>query len=336
MDAVASERAALAERLPQALTRSVSPNGSAAPILQFDRVSKWYGPVIGLNEVSFHLEPGITGLVGPNGAGKSTLMKLATGQLRPSLGVVTVLGKSAWSAEAKWHVGYCPESDVFYEEMSGRDFVRAIARLSGFPASEAARRAERALDLVGMSDQAHRCVRGYSKGMRQRIKLAQALVHDPELLVLDEPMNGIDPVVRRDLHRLFFDLAEQGKSLLISSHQLEELERLTDRVMVVARGRLLAQGTVTEIRDMFENQPLTVRIGCDRPRELAGALLRLSEVLGVELGAGGMVTVRARQPQRFYRAFGQLVLEENLDVTHLETTDCSTQAILEYVLQESL
>jgi len=308
----------------------------APPILRFDRVSKWYGPVIGLNDVTFSLQAGITGLVGPNGAGKSTLMKLATGQLRPSQGRVTVLGYSAWSAEAKWHLGYCPESDVFYEEMSGRGFVQAMARLAGYDRAEARRRTEEALELVGMREQAHRCVRGYSKGMRQRIKLAQALVHDPELLILDEPMNGIDPVVRRDLTRLFQNLAERGKSLLISSHQLEELERLTDRVMVVARGRLLAQGTVTEIRDMFENQPLSVRIGCDRPRALAGALLRLPEVLGVELGGSQMVLVRARQPQRFFRALAQLVVEEGLDLHHLEATDYSAQAILDYVLQESL
>jgi ABC-2 type transport system ATP-binding protein len=309
-------------------------NGRRA-IAAFDQVSKWYGPVIGINEVSFALQPGITGLVGPNGAGKSTLMKLATGQLRASQGTVTILGKSAWSAAAKWHIGYCPESDVFYEEMSGRQFVTCLARLFGFDRREAERRTEYALELVGMAVDAHRCVRGYSKGMRQRIKLAQALVHDPELLILDEPMNGIDPVVRRELNRLFQKLADQGKSLLISSHQLEELERLTDRVMVVARGRLLAQGTVTEIRDMFENQPLSVRIDCDRPRELAAALLRVPEVLGVELGGGSTVTTRARQPQRFFRSFAQLVLEEDFDIKHLETTDCSAQAILDYVLQES-
>jgi ABC-2 type transport system ATP-binding protein len=279
--------------------------------------------------------PGITGLVGPNGAGKSTLMKLATGQLQPSQGTVTILGRQAWSAEAKWHLGYCPESDVFYEEMSGRQFVFCMARLVGFSRAEARQRTEQALELVGMADQSHRCVRGYSKGMRQRIKLAQALVHDPELLVLDEPMNGIDPVVRRDLNKLFQKLADQGKSLLVSSHQLEELERLTDRVMVVARGRLLAQGTVTEIRDMFENQPLSVRIDSDRPRELAAALLRVPEVLGVELAGGGTVLTRARQPQRFFKAFSQLVLEEDFDIRHLETTDCSAQAILDYVLQES-
>lgn len=262
-------------------------------------------------------------------------MKLATGQLRPSQGRVTIQGKSAWSAAAKWHIGYCPESDVFYEEMSGRQFIVAMARLFGFRKGEANERTERSLEMVNMSDQAHRCIRGYSKGMRQRIKLAQALVHDPELLILDEPMNGIDPVVRRDLNRLFQNLADAGKSLLVSSHQLEELERLTDRVMVVARGRLLAQGTVTEIRDMFENQPLSVRIDCDQPRQLAAALLRLPEVLGVELSGLGTVTTRARQPQRFFRALAQLVLEEDFDIKHLETLDCSAQAILDYVLQES-
>jgi ABC-2 type transport system ATP-binding protein len=186
-----------------------------------------------------------------------------------------------------------------------------------------------------MSNRADRRLRGYSKGMRQRVKLAQALVHDPDLLILDEPLNGIDPLGRLELNELFRRLAQSGKSILISSHQLEELERLTDRIMVMARGRLLAQGTVTEIRDLFEDQPLAVRIDCERPRELAAALLQLPEVLGVELSGPATVIARARHPQRFYRAISDLVLDDGFDIQHLETLDCSTQAILDYLLKGS-
>src|SRR5439155_9971163 len=201
--------------------------------LLFDKVSKWYGPVIGVNQVTLELRPGITGLVGANGSGKSTLMRLAAGQIRPDLGSVQVCGRDAWTATAKRHIGYCPELDTFYEEMSGRRFVETMARLCGYSARDARRRTEETLTLVGMADRADATLRGYSKGMRQRIKLAQALIHDPELLLLDEPLAGIDPIGRRESLELFRQLAARGKCLLVSSHELEELEKLTDHVAIM-------------------------------------------------------------------------------------------------------
>jgi ABC-2 type transport system ATP-binding protein len=303
-------------------------------LLEFVRVSKWYGPVIGLNEVTLRLEPGITGLVGPNGAGKSTLMKLATGQLRPSLGHVLLRGKPAWAAGAKWHLGYCPDADNFFEEMSGRRFVFTMAKLFGFARGKAKQRTEQVLEQVGMADRADRKLRGYSKGMRQRIKLAQSLVHDPELLILDEPLNGVDPVGRTELNKLFVALADAGKSLLISSHQLEELEKLTDRIAIIARGMLVAHGTVSEIRELMNDQPLAVRIDSDRPRQMASALLRLPDVLGVELTGDAAVIARARNPRRFFPDLGHLVLDEGFDVQHLETLDNSAQAILDYLVRD--
>src|SRR5262245_210647 len=170
----------------------------STPLLLFEHVSKWYGPVIGVNQVTLELRPGITGLVGSNGSGKSTLLRLAAGQLRPDLGSVRVGGHEAWSAAAKRHIGYCPELDTFYEEMSGRRFVEVMARRCGYPRAEARRRTDATLELVGMAGRAEGRLRGYSKGMRQRIKLAQALLHDPELLLLDEPLSGIDPIGRRE------------------------------------------------------------------------------------------------------------------------------------------
>lgn len=305
----------------------------AAPsLLECSHVTKTYGAVIGLNDVSMRLVPGVTGLVGPNGAGKSTLMKLATGQLRATLGRVSILGHDAWSAGAKRHMGYCPDSDNFYEEMSGRRFVFTMARLCGFARHDAKERTERALTAVGMADRSDRRIRGYSKGMRQRIKLAQALIHDPQLIILDEPFNGVDPVGRFEMQRLFLQLAQQGKSLLISSHQLDELEKLTDRIVVIARGMLIAQGTVTAIRDLMDDQPLTVRIDIDQPRVLAAALLQLPEVLGVDLAGGATLTVRAKQPLQFFRNIAQLVLDEGHEIHHMETLDCSAQAIFDYVV----
>jgi ABC-2 type transport system ATP-binding protein len=289
--------------------------------------------VIGVNQVTLELRPGaITGLVGSNGAGKTTLMRLATGQLRPDLGAVRVCGHDAWSCDAKRHVGFCPDADSFYEEMSGRQFVEAMARLNGYPRAEARRRTEATLELVGMADRADRRLRGYSKGMRQRIKLAQALVHDPALLVLDEPLSGIDPIGRLEFITLFRNLATRDKCLLVSSHELEELEKLTDHVAIMAHGRIAAVGTITQIRDLLDNYPLSVRVGCDQPRELAGLLLRLGDVVGVEMADDARLVVRARNPRQFFAEFTRLVLEEDIQVTHLETLDDSTHAVLGYVL----
>jgi ABC-2 type transport system ATP-binding protein len=301
--------------------------------LLFERVSKWYGPVIGVNQVTLELRPGITGLVGANGAGKSTLFRLATGQLRPDLGRVLVRGIDAWDARAKRQVGYCPDTDAFYEEMSGRRFVEAMTRLYGYPRREAIRRAGAALETVEMTGRAERRLRGYSKGMRQRIKLAQALVHEPELLVLDEPLSGIDPVGRQEFVTLFRRLAAQDKCLIVSSHELEELEKLTDHVAVMARGRIAVVGTLAEIRDLLDDHPFSIRVECvaDNPRGLAKLLLGLPDVEGVEFAESG-VLVRARNPRRFFRAFAGMVLEESLDVRRLETLDDSAHAILGYLL----
>ncbi len=301
-------------------------------MLLFDRVSKWYGPVIGLNQVTLELRPGITGLVGSNGAGKSTLLRLAGGHIRPDLGSVRVCGHNAWSAAARRHIGYCPELDRFYEEMSGRRFVLTMARLCGYTAREARRRTEETLELVGMGDRADLKLRGYSKGMRQRVKLAQALLHGPELLLLDEPLSGIDPIGRRESLELFTRLAQAGKCLLVSSHELDELEKLTDHVAIMARGRIAAVGTLPQIRDLLDRHPLSVRIVCDQSRQLAVALLELPEVEGVDLLPEDALVVRVRQPRTFFRRLATLVLEESFEVRHLETLDESTQAILSYLL----
>lgn len=308
------------------------------PLLLFEHTSKWYGSVLALNQVTLELAGGITGLVGANGAGKSTLLRLATGQLKPTLGRVSVRGTDAWDWRARRLVGYCPDADAFYEDMSGRRFVWTMARLCGYDRRESARRTEAVLERVGMSDRADRPLRGYSKGMRQRVKLAQALLHDPELLVLDEPLSGIDPVGRQELLELFQALAAQGKCLLISSHELEALEKLTNHVAIMARGRVAAVGTLQHIRDLLDDHPVSVRIDTDDSRAVARLLLDVPEVLSVDVspkfpGAPpGALVVRARHPRRFFEAFGKLVAERGITVTRLEPLDESAHAILGYLL----
>ncbi len=327
---------------PATVTRTQPPaagpedrSALAPPLLLFEQVSKWYGTVLALNQVTLALDGGITGLVGANGAGKSTLLRLANGQLRPTLGRVTVRGIDAWDWHARRLVGYCPDIDSFYEDLSGRRFVWVMARLCGYSRAEATRRTEAVLERVGMRDRADRKLRGYSKGMRQRVKIAQALLHDPELLILDEPLSGIDPVGRQELLTLFQELGARGKCLLISSHELEVLEKLTNHVVIMARGRVAAVGTLQQIRDLLDDYPVSVRVEVDDPRGLARLLLSLPEVVGVEVepkGHAGAVVLRARHPKRFFAAFGQLVLNERLEVRRLEPLDESTHAILGYVL----
>jgi ABC-2 type transport system ATP-binding protein len=323
-----SETARTAERPVVRAARALGED----PLLLFEQVSKWYGPVIGVNQVTLELRGGITGLVGANGAGKSTLLRLATGHLRPDLGTVRVGGLDSWSYEAKRQVGYCPDLDAFYEEMSGRQFVQTMARLCGYAGVEARRRTERMLELVGMADRCDRVLRGYSKGMRQRIKVAGALIHDPRLLVLDEPLNGVDPIGRQEFLELFQELARQGKCLLVSSHELEELEKLTDHVAIMARGRIAAVGTLAQIRDLLDNHPMSVLVASAAIRRVAGLVLALEDVVGVEFEETDRAVVRTRNPRRFFRDFTRLVLEEQLDIRHLEPLDESAHAILGYLL----
>lgn len=305
------------------------------PVARLRGVTKWYGAVIGVNDVDLSIGPGITGLLGPNGAGKTTLIKLLTGQLRPSLGEIRVHGAPAWSAAAKRYIGYCPDVDAFYEEMSGRQFVRTMARLHGMKRREANERTEQALVEVGMSDRADRTLRGCSKGMRQRIKLAQALVHDPQMLVVDEPLNGVDPVGRRELMALFRRFRERGKAVLVSSHILDEMELLAEQVVFMGRGRILATGTLAEIRAMFAERPQRVRIRSAEARGLATLLVPWEQVRSVALPTEEELSLEVHRPEEFFRRFAALVVERSWDVRALETTDTSADAVFEYVMKSA-
>ena len=318
-----------------AAPRTTQHSPVTAALVEFRGVSKWYGPVIGVNEIDLELRPGITGLLGPNGAGKTTLLRLLAGQLRPSLGDVRVCGLRAWTAAAKRHVGYCPDVDAFFEEMSGRAFVRTMARLHGFDAPAARERTEQVLAEVGMADRADRRLRGYSKGMRQRIKLAQSLVHDPDVIVVDEPLNGVDPVGRREMMDLFRGLAARDKALLISSHILDEMDTLADRVLFMGRGRVLAAGTLPEIRDMLDTNPLQIRISVDRVRDLASRLVQWDIVRSVGVRGTAELAIQTLRPDEFFRRFADLVLEEAFEVERLQTTDASAGAIFDYVMEEA-
>lgn len=299
-------------------------------ILAFEHVTKLYGPVIGVNDVTCQVGPGITGLLGANGAGKSTLIKLASGQLRPTQGSVRFDERPAWSTAAKRGFGYSPDLDRFYDDMTGREFVVTMTRLYGYSGREARRRAELALQEVGMQPRADRRLGGCSHGMRQRIKLAQALVHDPEVLLLDEPLNGIDPGGRREINDLLLTLARRGKTLLISSHILAELEHLVDRIVMMSRGRMIASGTLAEVRGALEEQPLLIDVVSDQPRRLASLLAELPDVGGIDI-RDEVITVRTRQPALFFAELSRLINEHGFDVRRLQTLDAGAGAVFDYL-----
>jgi ABC-2 type transport system ATP-binding protein len=301
-------------------------------LLTFEQVTKFYGAVIGINNVTCRIGPGITGLLGANGAGKSTLIKLASGQLRPSQGKVQIGGHDAWSTAAKHHLGYSPDVNSFYEEMTGREFVYAMARLHGYARREARERTEQVLDEVGMVDRGDRRLAGCSHGMRQRIKLAQALVHDPWLLLLDEPLTGIDPGGRREINELLFRLAGQGKTILVSSHILVEIEQLCHSIVMMSRGRLIASGTLAEVRQLMQHRPLVVEIAAEPVRRLAALLAEYPDVLAVELREGALV-VKTRNPLDFFGHIGKLVCDEGIAVRRMQTLDAGADAVFDYLQQ---
>ena len=307
----------------------------SAPIIQADHLSKWYGQVIGLNDVSVSVPHGITGLLGPNGAGKSTFMKLITGQLRPSKGAVTVLGEPIWrNPKLYFRVGFCPEQDAFYERMTGLEWVTALVRLNGYSEKEAADAAEKAMTTVDLMEAAHKKIGAYSKGMRQRVKLAQAIVHDPDMLILDEPLSGMDPLARRRTMKMIRDWSRQGKSVLVSSHILHEVESMTSNILLINNGRILAEGNVHQIRDLIDEHPHTVYIRADDPRGLAREFLTRADVISLRFEPGAVI-VETGKPDEFYGRLTELVAAGACGaVEEVTSPDDNLQAVFKYLVKQ--
>lgn len=301
-------------------------------IVEAEHLNKWYGRVIALNDVSFSIEPGITGLLGPNGAGKTSFMRIMIGLMRESSGSIKVLGERPWNNPAlSVRVGYCPEHDGFYEGMTGMQFVEALARIRGVKDVRAA--ATRAIDWVRMAEAADRKIVTYSRGMRQRIKLAQAVVHKPELLVLDEPLTGSDPLVRQELIGLIKSFAQEGGSVIVSSHVLHEIEQLTKRIALIHRGRLVAEGDVRQIRDLIDRHPHTVEVKAERPRELAAALAREPEVVEIRM-ENGTLWVRTPKPDDFYAKLPRIALGAEAGLKEISSPDDNLEAVFRYLTEQ--
>jgi ABC-2 type transport system ATP-binding protein len=306
----------------------------SAGLVVADHLSKWYGQVIGLNDVSVTVPTGITGLLGPNGAGKSTFMKLITGQLKPSKGSITVLGEPIWQNPGLYHrIGFCPEQDAFYDRMTGREWVSALVRLNGVSEQEAASIADRAIEDVELTDAADKKIGAYSKGMRQRIKMAQAIAHDPELLILDEPLSGMDPIARRKAIRMIKDWGRAGRSVIVSSHILHEIESMTANILLINQGRILAEGNVHQIRDLIDEHPHTVHIRADETRALAREFLGHDDVLSLKFEEGAVV-VQTGRPDAFYARLTDLAASGAHGAIHEVTSpDDNLQAVFQYLVK---
>ena len=303
-------------------------------LIETRNLTKLYGVVVGVNDVTLEVPKGIRGLLGPNGAGKSTLLKLLTGQLRPTEGSVTVLGEEPWNnTEIFRRIGFCPEQDSFYSFLTGFEFVNLLARLGGLDPAEAEKRTKIAMDRVSATDYMDRKIGTYSRGMRQRTKVAQALVHDPEFLILDEPLSGTDPVGRHELTQLIHALGKEGRSILVSSHVLHEVQAVTDDFLLMYGGRMLASGNVHEIRGLMNEVPHRIKIRCADGRELSHRLMRHLPIAGIEIDdREGTLSVLTHDTASFYAGLPAVVVEAGAKVTELVSQDDNLDAVFRYLV----
>jgi ABC-2 type transport system ATP-binding protein len=301
--------------------------------ITFENVSRFYGEVLGVNRVSLSIPPGITSLVGPNGSGKTTLMNLITGLVRPTRGEIRVLGISPTDPEKLFQVtGYSTQFDSFPRALTGIELVTSFLRLGGHSSDESRKIADRAIARVGLSDAAGRKVAGYSKGMRQRIKLAQAIAHDPRVLVLDEPLNGLDPMVRAETLGLFRQFASEGRHVIVSSHVLHEVDLFSDQVILLSAGYVVAEGQIRAVRGEIQDHPMQVLIRCDQPSALAARVFAQDSVVEARLHPdGGGLLIRTRDADRFFRLMNQIALS-GIRIESVAPADDTVNSVYEYLV----
>lgn len=303
-------------------------------IIEARELSRWYGVVLGLNNISFQIHPGLTGLVGPNGAGKSTLIQIITGQLRPSSGRLTVFGERPWNNPSLLRrVGFCPEKEAVHKDLNAVDWLTALGMMSGISRTELAERVPRMLELVGLGrEHWRRRLAGYSKGMRQRVKLAQSMLHHPDLLVLDEPMNGLDPMGRQEMGNILKELAAAGKSILISSHILPELEALCKNLLILNWGRIIATGSQEAIRRDQKHWAEQLRVRCNDPLRLARCLFAAGVLQGFALEEDpSLLSIRVSDPESFYPQWNRLALESGVVLYEIRSESRSLKKLFEKV-----
>ena len=307
---------------------------SADQLIIFDNVSKFYGEILGVNRVNLQIAPGITSLVGPNGAGKSTLMNLMTGLLRPTRGSITLLGIPTDNPEQLFRkVGYCTQFDSFPRGVTGREFINSFLAVYGYDRKHANDLSQLALERVNLTEAADRKVAGYSKGMRQRIRLAQSIAHQPSVLILDEPLNGLDPMVRSETILLFRKLAAEGLHLIISSHILHEVDMMSDRVVLLNNGYIVAEGNIHGVRDEMEEHPMQILIRCDHPARLAAYVFQKDHVVEARLHEDRRgLFVKTRDADRFYLMLNRAVAEGEVTLESVAPVDDDLSAVYQYLI----
>lgn len=306
------------------------------PSIRAVQVSKWYGKVTALQSVSLELSPGVWGLLGPNGSGKTTFMRLCAGQTQPNLGTLHVCGERPFgNQQILGRVGLCPEADALYEDLTAHEFVSAMAELSGYPRPDARARAHAILKRFQLEQAMDRKLGGFSRGMRQRVKLAQALVHDPDVLLLDEPLSGTDPISQQVILNEVRASAERGALVLFSTHVLHEIEALTENVLLIARGQVVAQGNVGEIRELLDEHPHRIRVTCERARELAARLMNVEGILSIRFPEPNAVELETRAPDSTYAAICAELVRGNYTLYELTSPDATLEALFHYLVERS-
>lgn len=300
----------------------------------FENVSRFYGEVLGVNRINLSIAPGITSLVGPNGSGKTTLMNLITGLVRPTYGRISVLGINPTEPQKLFRlVGYSTQFDSFPKGLTGFQFIHAFLKFFGYSSATSAALTSRAIAQVGLTDAAHRKIAGYSKGMRQRIKLAQAIAHDPKVLVLDEPLNGLDPLVRAKTIELFRKFADEGRHVIVSSHVLHEVDLISDRVILLTGGYVIAEGQIHGVRTEIREHPMAILVRCDRPGMLASEVFAQNHVVAAQiLPDGGGLLVQTRNAEQFYRRLNHLALD-SIRIESVAPADDDVNSVYQYLIE---
>lgn len=318
------------------VTNSTAESASAMrdQLIVFENVSKFYGEILGVNRVNLSISPGITSLVGPNGSGKTTLMNLMTGLIQPTRGRISILGISPDNPQELFRIlGYCSQFDSFPKGMTGYDFIKSFLLVQGYSNKESEEKTWRAIERVDLVEAAHRKVAGYSKGMRQRIRLAQSIAHDPEVMILDEPLNGLDPMARTEAIRLFRQLAREGLHLIISSHILDEVDTMSDRVVLINNGYIVAEGGVSGVREEMDEHPMQILIRCDRPQELAARVFTSDSVVEAQLHQDQQgLFIRTRNADRFYLLLNRIVIETGMKIETVTPVDDDLNAVYHYLI----
>lgn len=306
-------------------------------LIVFEDVSKFYGEILGVNRINLTIEPGITSLVGPNGSGKTTLMNLMTGLIQPTRGEIRLLGIAPTDPEQLFRrVGYCGQFDSFPRGVTGYQFVNSFLRVHGYEKRQAEEKAWQAIERVGLVEAASRNVAGYSKGMRQRIRLAQSIAHEPQVMILDEPLNGLDPMARAETIRLFRELAREGLHLIISSHILHEVDTMSDRVVLINNGYILAEGGVTGVREEIEDHPMQVMIRCDQPRDLAARVFAAPHIVEVQLHPDRQgLFVKTTNPDDLFLMMNRLAIESSVVIESVTPVDDDLAAVYHYLIGSS-